>query len=217
MKKALTLAGFESSGIGRLIETQTFDNFDPNYHNYNPDAMAAMTRNLEAARIFAEKFDPATSSPLYGIGKEIYEFNYDIGRQRIMPVRVSTCSVRGSFGWPCLDYSDENLREMGMFYLSHYARSLQDFAGKHSVPLEELAERFMDGFEYRTHAMAWQLSVMRDKFETFLPELPRGYAFDRKWRFAMWSLERQERRLPILRRMFFSKSINQENQPTRMP
>lgn len=68
MKKALTLAGFESSGIGRLIETQTFDNFDPNYHNYNPDAMAAMTRNLEAARVFAEKFDPATSRGLAMFG-----------------------------------------------------------------------------------------------------------------------------------------------------
>jgi hypothetical protein len=33
--------------------------------------------------------------------------------------------------------------------------------------------------------------------------LPAKYDFDRKWRFVMWSLERQERRLPILRKMFF--------------
>ena len=66
----------------------------------------------------------------------------------------------------------------------------------------------MDGFEYRTHAMAWQLSVMRDKFEAFLPNLPGKYAFDRKWRFVMWSLERQERRLGALREMFFGESLS---------
>jgi hypothetical protein len=60
----------------------------------------------------------------------------------------------------------------------------------------------MDGFEFRTRAMEWQLSVMRDKFESFLPKLPSQFDFDRKWRFILWSLERQERRLPILRKMF---------------
>ena len=61
MKRELTLAGFESSGIGRLIETQTFDNFSLDYYRHDPDALALMTRNLEAARVFAENFDPATS------------------------------------------------------------------------------------------------------------------------------------------------------------
>ena len=61
MKKALTLAGFESSGMGKLIETQTFDNFSLAYYRHDPDVLALMTRNLEAARVFAETFDPATS------------------------------------------------------------------------------------------------------------------------------------------------------------
>ena len=71
--------------------------------------------------------------------------------------------------------------------------------------MEEVAERFMGGFEYRTHALSWQLSVMRDKFENFRPGLPRAYDFDRKWAFLMWSLERQERRMPWLRRIFMEK------------
>jgi hypothetical protein len=163
-----------------------------------------------AQNMVMKKFDPETSSPLYGIGKEIYEFAYDIAAQRIVPKSVSTCSVRGSFGWPCLDYDDGNLQEIASFYLAHYARALGDFQRRHAVTMEEVAERFMDGFEYRTHAMEWQLSVMRDKFESFLPRLPSRYGFDRKWRFAMWSLDRQAKRLPILRKMFLKKvkSIN---------
>ena len=212
--------------IRRRCEGEPMEAIPANYYCSTDDSsveeqevvlsMASLMGDAAAQNMAMKKYDPATSSPLYGIGKEIYEFEYDIARQRIMPARVSTCSVRGSFGWPCLDYSDENLRELGLFYLSHYARALGEFASRHNVPLTELVERFMDGFEYRTHAMEWQLSVMRDKFESFSPSLPRGYAFERKWRFAMWSLERQARRLPILRKMFFSSCLNQENPTARM-
>jgi hypothetical protein len=71
--------------------------------------------------------------------------------------------------------------------------------------MAEVAERFMNGFEYRTHALAWQLSVMREEFEGFRPSLPSVYDFERKWAFVLWSLERQERRMPILRRLFMEK------------
>ena len=81
---------------------------------------------------------------------------------------------------------------------------------RHKVTMLEVAERFMDGFEYRTHAMEWQFSVMRDKFEDFRPDLPSMFGFNRKWRFAMWSLERQARRLPIFRKMFFKKVAIEE-------
>ena len=72
--------------------------------------------------------------------------------------------------------------------------------------MDALASRFMDGCEFRTHAMAWQLSVMRDRFETFNPNIPPRFDFDRKWKFVMWSLERQGRRLPALRRLFVAKT-----------
>ena len=35
--------------------------------------------------------------------------------------------------------------------------------------------------------------------------MPASYGFARKWRFVMWALERQERRLPVLKRLFFEK------------
>jgi hypothetical protein len=204
--------------IRRRCEGEPMETIPANYYCRTDDssreerdvvlAMASLMGDAAAQNMAMKKYDPRTDSPLYGVGKEIYEFDYDIARQRIMPARVSTCSVRGSFGWHRLDYSDENLNELGRFYLAHYAAALRDFASRHEVALPELAERFMDGFEYRTHAMAWQLSVMRDKFEAFLPNLPGKYAFDRKWRFVMWSLEQQERRLGALREMFFGESLS---------
>ena len=167
--------------------------------------LAMLMGDAAAQNMAMKKYDPETQSPLYGVGKEIYEFEYDIVAQRVLPKRVSTCSVRGSLGWPNLAFDDENLHAIAGFYLQHYAHALKDFQRRHAVPMAELAERFMNGFEYRTHAMEWQLSVMRDKFEAFEPVLPKMYGFAAKWRFAMWSLERQARRLPILRRMFFEK------------
>ncbi len=54
MKKALTLAGYESSGIGGLIRTQGFDNFDLEYYRGgNYDGMRFFYNNL---RSFAEGF-----------------------------------------------------------------------------------------------------------------------------------------------------------------
>ena len=152
-----------------------------------------------------KKFDPKTESPLYGVGKEIYEFEYDIATGRIMPKKVTTCSVRGSFGWPCLDFTEENLQKLVAFYLSCYAHALKEFQSRHNVSMDEVASRFMEGFEYRTHAMEWQLSVLRDKFEAFNPDIPAGYGFTKKWRFVMWSLERQERRLSTIRAKFMER------------
>lgn len=167
--------------------------------------LASLMGDAAAQNMAMKKYDPETKSPLYGIGKEIYEFEYDIIRERVVPKNVSTCSVRGSLGWPCLDETDENVQAIANFYLAHYAHALKVFQKQHGVPMIEVAARFMDGFEYRTHAMDWQLSVMRDEFEAFNPLLPRAFRFGDKWRFAMWALERQERRLVLLRKLFFQK------------
>lgn len=201
--------------IRRRCEGEPLDAVPANYYCSADDssveekevvlAMAALMGDAAAQNMAMKKYDPETDSPLYGIGKEIYEFEYDIAAQRVVPKSVSTCSVRGSFGWPDLSYEDSNLQAIGVFYFEHFARSLREFARGHAVTEREAAERFMDGFEARTRAMEWQLSVMRDKFEAFSPKLPAKYDFDRKWRFVMWSLERQERRLPILRKMFFRR------------
>lgn len=178
-------------------------------------SLAGLMGDAAAQNMAMKKFDPKTDSPLYGVGKEIYEFEYDIAREQVVPKRVATCSIRGSFGWPDLDYTDLNLNAMVGFYFTHYAHVLKEFQRQHTVEMRELAERFMSGFEFRTHAMEWQLSVMRDKFENFNPPVPEGYNFEKKWKFVMWSLERQERRLPLLRKVFMEKVKVVENEDLR--
>ena len=167
--------------------------------------LAALMGDAAAQNMAMKKFDPETESPLYGVGKEIYEFEYDIIKEQVVPKKVATCSIRGSFGWPDLSFTDANVNAFASFYFTHFAHALKDFCCHHTVPMADLAERFMSGFEFRTHAMAWQLSVMRDRFESFSPPVPPAYRFAEKWRFAMWALERQERRLSLLRKMFLEK------------
>ena len=166
-------------------------------------ALAALMGDAAAQNMAMKKYDPASNTPLYGVGKEIYEFEYDIVHERVVPKKVSTCSIRGSFGWPSREYTEANLDAIARFYLGHYATALKAYQRQHpTVPLADLARRFMDGFEFRTHALEWQLSVMRDRFEPFAPDVPARYEFADTWRFVMWSLERQGRRLPALRRLF---------------
>ena len=179
--------------------------------------LATLMGDAAAQNMAIKKYDPETQSPLYGVGKEIYEFEYDIMRERVTPKRVSTCSIRGSFGWPCLDYTDANLDAIANFYTGHFAHALKDYQRHHpSVPMYDLAVRFFGGFEFRTHAMCWQLSVMRDNFESFSPDMPSVYEFGKKWSFVMWALERQERRLAALRRLFFEKVRVVENEDVRV-
>lgn len=203
--------------IRRRCEGEPMDAVPANYFLSTEDAssedrevvlaLAALMGDAAAQNMAMKKFDPKTQSPLYGVGKEIYEFEYDLVHERVAPKKVSTCSIRGSFGWPSLEYTDANLDAIADFYFGHFAAALKAYQVRHpSVPMDDLASRFMDGFEFRTHAMAWQLSVMRDRFETFNPNIPPRFDFDRKWKFVMWSLERQGRRLPALRRLFVAKT-----------
>ena len=210
--------------IRRRCEGEPMDAIPANYFRSMEDsaaedsevvlALASLMGDAAAQNMAMKKFDPKTESPLYGVGKEIYEFEYDIIREKVVPKKVSTCSVRGSFGWPSLEYTDANLDAIASFYLGHFAHALKGYQARHpSVPMADLAERFMGGFEFRTHAMAWQLSVMRDRFESFDPDVPARYGFGEKWKFVMWSLERQDRRLPILRKRFFEKVRVVEDEP----
>ena len=168
--------------------------------------LATLMGDAAAQTMAIKKFDPKTKSPLYGVGKEIYEFEYDLLREQVVPKKVATCSIRGSFGWPCLDFTDENLTALANFYFGYFAHAVKIYAAAHpSVTMAEVAERFMSGFEFRTHAMCWQVSVMRDEFEGFAPDVPAAFDFAAKWRFALWALERQERRLERFRDLFFRK------------
>ena len=68
MKKALTLAGFESSGISKLLETQTFDNFSLDYYADKPEVYRTMSGIFEFVKSYAEKFDPEKSDNLFLMG-----------------------------------------------------------------------------------------------------------------------------------------------------
>ncbi len=212
--------------IRRRCEGESMESIPASYFRSADDAsveevevvlgLATLMGDAAAQNMAMKKYDPETQSPLYGVGKEIYEFEYDIMRERVSPKRVSTCSIRGSFGWPCLDYTDENLDGIGNFYMGHFAHALKAYQRKHpNVEMAALAERFFGGFEFRTHAMCWQLAVMRDSFESFAPDMPPVYEFGRKWSFVMWALERQERRLSVLRRLFFEKVRVVESEDVR--
>lgn len=215
LKRRAGKSGRESEFYVRMrCEGEPMDSIPANYFRGVDGAaedvefvrsLAALMGDAAAQNMAMKKFDPKSESPLYGVGKEIYEFEYDLVREAVVPKKVSTCSIRGSFGWPDLEFNDLNLQAVAGFYLTHYAHVLKEYQLKHTVPMAELAERFMNGFEFRTHAMAWQLSVMRDNFENFHPPILSTYGFDKKWKFVMWSLERQERRLPLLRKMFMKK------------
>lgn len=60
MKKELVLAGYESSGIGGLIRTQSFDNFSLEYYKTGGANYDAMQMFASALRRFAESFDKDT-------------------------------------------------------------------------------------------------------------------------------------------------------------
>ena len=177
--------------------------------------VAGLMGDAAAQNLAMKKYDAATDSPLFGIGKEIYDFEYDNKEGRVTPKGVATCSIRGSLGWPCTDLTEENLARAFDFYLSRYARVMLDFQRGHSAPLAEVAETFMEGFERRTNAMEWHMSVMRDRFEDFVPEVPSRFAFARKWRFLMWSLERQRRRMAQVRKLFLEKVEEVANEDDR--
>lgn len=69
MKKALVLAGYESSGIANLMKTQTFDTFSLEYYRDNAENYKDMSSLYDRIRNYADGFSPATSPNLLLIGK----------------------------------------------------------------------------------------------------------------------------------------------------
>lgn len=67
MKEALIMAGYKSSGIGRLIGKQNFENFDLSY--YSGVERDQMTRVYESVRDFAQTFSQNQERNLLFIGK----------------------------------------------------------------------------------------------------------------------------------------------------
>ncbi len=68
MKERLVLAGYESSGIGNLIRTKTFENFDPTYHKQDAKATENNQRVYTFCQAYAEQFEEQGSPNLLFIG-----------------------------------------------------------------------------------------------------------------------------------------------------
>ena len=56
LRELLVKMNIESSGMGKLIEKQTFENFDLAWYNASPDEERRMAHNLKTAKDFAESF-----------------------------------------------------------------------------------------------------------------------------------------------------------------
>ena len=68
MRKKLILAGYASSGIGTLMQTQSFANFSLEYYANDRMTYLLMQSNLERAKQYAATFHPAKSDNLAMFG-----------------------------------------------------------------------------------------------------------------------------------------------------
>ena len=73
MRRELVLAAYESSGLGQLMRTQSFESFDLKYYAQDNALLAQMRQNLEILRAYAEGFDPHADNLILcgdtGLGK----------------------------------------------------------------------------------------------------------------------------------------------------
>lgn len=74
MRKKLIEAGYESSGVGQLLRTQSFDNFSLEHYADDPRAYARMKRIYSMMKDYAETFLPGEADNLAlfggtGLGK----------------------------------------------------------------------------------------------------------------------------------------------------
>lgn len=68
MKKRLIMAGYESSGLARLMEHETFDSFSLDYYADDPRALENMRYIYQSMRRYADTFDPRSSKSVAFFG-----------------------------------------------------------------------------------------------------------------------------------------------------
>ena len=68
-KKRLITENIKSSGIGNLIEKQSFDNFDINWYSADAEVYARMQSNLRLAKKYADEFGKEKPKNILMIGK----------------------------------------------------------------------------------------------------------------------------------------------------
>lgn len=72
-RKELILETCRRSGLGRLVDIQTFDSFILDYFKYDPDVYDNMSLNYSVSKNYAEKFSPSSQNLMFigstGLGK----------------------------------------------------------------------------------------------------------------------------------------------------
>ena len=68
MKRALVLAGYESSGIFELMKTQSFDNFSLDYYKQSAKNFEVMSKSFDKLKSFAENFSADTYANFIFVG-----------------------------------------------------------------------------------------------------------------------------------------------------
>lgn len=73
MRRDLIMAAYASSGLGRLLQSQSFDNFDLSFYKDNEKNYALMKDTLEQAKKYAEQFSLNSGNLIFlgktGLGK----------------------------------------------------------------------------------------------------------------------------------------------------
>lgn len=89
MRKKIIEAGYESSGMGNLIHTQTFDNFSLDYYKGSPEEYRTMTRVRDLIKTYAENFTAGSSGNLFLYG------NTGLGKTHLSSAVAKTVIDRG--------------------------------------------------------------------------------------------------------------------------
>ena len=99
MHRELVIEGFRSSGIGRMIDRQSFDNFSLEYYRTSDADYQRMKVNLEAAIAFSETTPPSYANLLLcgstglgkthlssAIAKRVIERGYDVKYESVQNI-----------------------------------------------------------------------------------------------------------------------------------
>lgn len=125
MKRALILAGYESSGIGKLMQTQSFESFSLDFYKGKADTYEKMKHNYELIKKFAEEFSSSKCVNLAlfggtGLGKThlstaaaktVIDRGYDV--LYVTAVGMIADFEKERFG---SGYSDTDVDSLGRYY-----------------------------------------------------------------------------------------------------
>ena len=125
MKRALILAGYESSGLGKLMQTQTFNSFSLDFYRGKPEIFEKMKHNFEVIKKFAEEFTTSKCENLAlfggtGLGKThlstaaaktVIDRGYDV--LYVTAVGMIADFEKERFG---SGYSDTDVESLGRYY-----------------------------------------------------------------------------------------------------